>query len=128
LTESRKDIESREDVVRLVDRFYDQVRRDPLLSPVFSHVDWPAHLPVMYSFWSSILLGEGGYQGNPLQKHVGLAIQEAHFERWLALFTSTVRSNFDGPKADEAVDRAQAIASLFRYRLGLSLGPSGEHR
>ncbi|MBL7851486.1 MAG: group III truncated hemoglobin [Cyclobacteriaceae bacterium] len=124
MTATKKDIGSREDVVRLVDGFYDQVRRDPLLSPVFSHVDWPAHLPVMYSFWASILLGEGSYQGNPLQKHIHLAIHEGHFERWLSLFTQTVRSSFDGPKADEAVDRAQAIASLFRHRLGLSLGPS----
>ncbi len=121
MTELKRDIESREDVVRLVDRFYDQVRRDPLLSPVFSHVDWPAHLPVMYSFWASILLGEGSYQGNPFQKHMNLVIREAHFDRWLELFTQTARQYFDGPRADEAVYRAQAIASLFRHRLGLSL-------
>lgn len=117
----KRDIESREDVVRLVDGFYDLVRRDPLLYPVFSHVDWPAHLPVMYAFWSSILLGEGSYQGNPFQKHVNLGIREEHFDQWLKLFTQTVRSAFDGPRADEAVDRAQSIASLFRHRLGLSL-------
>lgn len=120
----KKDIESRDDVVRLVDGFYDQVRRDPLLAPVFSHVDWPAHLPVMYAFWSSILLGEGSYQGNPFQKHVKLAIREEHFDQWLRLFTQAARSDFEGPKADEAVDRAQAIASLFRHRLGLSLNSS----
>jgi hemoglobin len=120
----KKDIESREDVVRLVDGFYNQVRLDPLLSPVFSHIDWPAHLPVMYAFWSSILLGKDGYQGNPFQKHAKLAIREEHFDQWLSLFTQTVRWAFEGPKADEAVDRANAIASLFRHRLGLSLGPS----
>ena len=109
-------------MVRLVDRFYDRVRRDPLLAPVFAHVDWPAHLPVMYSFWASILLGEASYQGNPFQKHQQLPIREPHFDRWLQLFTQTVRTEFDGPKADEAVDRAVSIASMFRHRLGLSLG------
>jgi hemoglobin len=122
LTGEKKDIENREDVVRLVDRFYDRVRRDPLLSPVFSLVDWPAHLPVMYSFWASMLLGDGSYQGNPFQKHVHLAIREQHFDRWLELFTATLHAEFDGPCADEALDRAQSIASLFRHRLGLSVG------
>lgn len=124
MSETKIDIQSREDVVRLVDRFYDRVRRDPLLSPVFSHVDWPAHLPTMYAFWASILLGEASYQGNPFQKHMNLPIREAHFDRWIDLFTQTVRAEFDGVKADEAIDRALSIASLFRHRLGLSLGPA----
>lgn len=109
-------------MVRLVDRFYDRVRRDPLLSPVFGHVDWPVHLPVMYAFWASILLGEASYQGNPFQKHQHLPIREQHFDRWIQLFLETVRTEFNGPKADEAVDRAVSIASVFRHRLGLSLG------
>ena len=117
----KKDIESREDVVRLVDRFYDRVRRDPLLSPVFSHVDWPAHLPLMYSFWASMLLGERTYQGNPFHKHMNLAIKEGHFDQWLELFTQTVHNEFDGPTADEAVNRARSIAALFRHRLGLAI-------
>ncbi|MBL7846756.1 MAG: group III truncated hemoglobin [Cyclobacteriaceae bacterium] len=115
------DIQNREDVQLLVDRFYDQVRRDSLLFPVFAHVDWPAHLPTMYNFWSSILLGDGSYLGNPFQKHIGLAISGEHFDRWLELFTGTVRGNFEGARADEAVARANSIAMLFRHRLGIEL-------
>jgi hemoglobin len=114
-----KDIESREDVVLLVDRFYDRVRRDPLLFPVFAHVDWPAHLPTMYAFWASLLLGEASYQGNPFQKHMSLALSADHFTKWLELFTLTVRQNFAGPRADEAIGRANTIASLFQHRLGI---------
>jgi hemoglobin len=114
-----KDIQSREDVVMLVDRFYDRVRRDPLISPVFAHVDWTAHLPVMYSFWSSLLLGDGSYQGNPFQKHIPLSLTSAHFDRWLELFSQTVKVEFTGVRADEAVERATMIASLFKHRLGL---------
>lgn len=119
MTPSLGDIKNREDVVRLVDRFYDRVRRDPMLSPVFAHVDWPAHLPTMYAFWASLLLGEATYQGNPFQKHQGLSLTGAHFERWLLHFGQTVRQEFSGPKADEAVERANAIAALFKHRLGL---------
>lgn len=75
----------------------------------------------MYNFWSSILLGDGSYLGNPFQKHVGLTISAAHFDRWLELFTGTVRGNFEGARADEAVTRANSIAMLFRHRLGIEL-------
>jgi hemoglobin len=116
---TRRDINTREDVVRMVDLFYDKVRQDELLSPVFSHLDWPKHMPVMYSFWSSILLGDQSYQGNPFQKHIGLPIESIHFDRWLGLFTATVRECAEGPVADEAVNRATTIAALFRHKLGL---------
>lgn len=108
-------------MVRLVDRFYDRVRLDPMLSPVFAHVDWPIHLPVMYAFWSSLLLGEASYQGNPFQKHLTLRLTVEHFDRWLELFSLTTRQEFAGPRADEAVQRAHTIASLFKHKLGLPL-------
>ncbi len=119
LNPSKTDILNREDVAKLVDMFYEQVRQDSLLSPVFSHVDWPAHLPTMYNFWSSLLLGDNSYRGNPFQKHMNLPIAGEHFDRWLLLFSKTVKENFEGQKATEALERAHAIASLFRHRLGL---------
>lgn len=114
------DILDRDDIVRLVNRFYDRVRQDALLAPIFSHVDWPAHLPTMYEFWASLLLGEGTYRGNPLQKHLVLDIRREHFEQWLKLFGDTLEAEFRGPKADEALDRARNIASLFQHRMGLT--------
>jgi len=113
------DILDQDDIVRLVNRFYDRVRQDALLAPIFSHVDWPAHLPTMYEFWASLLLGEGTYRGDPLQKHLALTVREEHFERWLKHFSDTIEAEFDGPKADEARDVAHNIASLFRHRMGL---------
>jgi hemoglobin len=117
-----KDIGTRENVELLVNEFYEQVQKDPLLAPVFGHVDWPHHLPIMYNFWSSMLLGDQTYQGNPFHKHVGLAIRAEHFDRWLQLFTRTVDENFSGAKADEAKSRAQSIAGIFQYKLGLLSG------
>ncbi|MBL7863521.1 MAG: group III truncated hemoglobin [Cyclobacteriaceae bacterium] len=114
------DITRREDIVFLVDTFYDKVIADDLLSPVFAHVDWPAHMPTMYSFWASLLLAEQSYRGNPYQKHVSLPITARHFRRWLKLFSQTVNQHFEGPKASEAIERAKAIASLFQHRMGLN--------
>ncbi len=116
------DIQTPEDVKTLVDAFYDKVKRDELLAPVFNetaHVDWEAHLPKMYRFWESLLFGAGSYEGAPFPKHAVLPIQQAHFERWLALFVETVKENFLGPKSEEAKERAVCIADTFARRMGV---------
>jgi len=117
--EAEHDIQSREDIQTLVDSFYAKVFVDPLLAPVFASVNWPHHKPIMYNFWSSILLGDQSYQGNPFQKHIPLVIDQNHFSRWLELFTQTVDENFEGEKANEAKQRAYSIAGIFQSRLGL---------
>ncbi|GAA4054663.1 group III truncated hemoglobin [Hymenobacter glaciei] len=117
---SRPDITTEADVQLLVDTFYTKVNHDALLDPVFNgfaHVDWPRHLPVMYDFWSSLLLGTTRYHGRPFPKHLPLPIAAAHFQRWLALFEATVNELFNGPKSEEAKVRAQSIATLFEHRL-----------
>lgn len=113
------DILTRKEVEVLVNRFYDRVKKDELLAPVFAHVDWPHHLPVMYNFWSSVLLGDMSYNGSPMSKHMGLAITTEHFSQWLKLFVETVDAEFKGPVADEAKNRAHNIANLFQYKMGL---------
>ena len=114
-----QDIHSREEIKHLVDSFYKKVKEDTLLAPVFAHVDWPHHLPIMYNFWSSILLGDMSYNGSPLSKHMGLNITSEHFTRWLELFMETVNTEFKGPVAEEAKSRAQTIANLFQHKMGL---------
>ncbi|WP_139922841.1 group III truncated hemoglobin [Hymenobacter sp. DG01] len=114
------DIESETDIRLLVDTFYEQVNHDPLLDPVFNQVarvEWPRHLPIMYDFWSSILLGSARYHGRPFPKHLPLPIDATHFQRWLELFEATVDTLFTGPKAEEAKVRALNIATMFEYRL-----------
>lgn len=115
----KNDISNRQDIQTLVNNFYEKVQADELLAPVFSHVNWPHHLPIMYDFWSSMLLGDQSYRGNPFQKHLSLPIQPRHFERWLELFRQTVKENFSGEKADEVVLRAESIAGIFQHRMGL---------
>lgn len=115
----KKEIQSRAEIQLLVDSFYHKVNADELLGPAFAHVDWPHHLPIMYNFWSSVLLGEMSYSGNPLAKHMNLAIGKEHFSRWLELFTATVDEHFEGYNATEAKNRAHTVAQLFQYKMGL---------
>jgi hemoglobin len=114
-----KDIETRYDVELFVNRFYDKVKTDDLLGPVFKNLNWPHHLPVMYNFWSSLLLGDQTYSGNPLQKHLPLSIDAQHFQQWLKLFTQTLDENFSGEKTAEAKQRAQSIAYIFQLKMGI---------
>ncbi len=115
----RNDILARVDIELLVNQFYDKVKHDALLAPVFRHVDWPHHLPIMYNFWSSMLLGDQSYVGNPFQKHIQLAIDATHFNRWIELFTETVDDHFTGFKAEEVKSRARNIAGVFQHKMGL---------
>lgn len=120
MTHSLPDIQAEADIKLLVDTFYSKVHQDELLDPVFNgfaHVDWLRHLPIMYDFWSSILLGTSRYHGRPFPKHMPLPINATHFQRWLELFEATVDELFAGPKAEEAKVRALNIATMFEYRL-----------
>lgn len=118
---SLPDITTEADVKTLVDAFYDKVNQDELLSPIFNgfaRVNWAAHMPQMYTFWSSILLGTANYHGRPFPKHIPLPIDGTHFQRWLQLFFATLDEHFAGPVADEARLRARNLATLFETRLG----------
>ncbi len=116
------DITTEDDVRTMVDTFYDKVNKDELLSPVFNDfaaVDWSRHLPVMYAFWNSLILGIPGYRGAPFPKHIELPISREHFERWLHLFRENIDEHFAGANADLAKLRAENIAQVFQYKMGL---------
>ncbi|MGN6303369.1 MAG: group III truncated hemoglobin, partial [Mesorhizobium sp.] len=68
--------------------FYDKIRADELLGPIFNGAiadeEWPHHLAKMCDFWSATLLRTSRYQGRPLPPHLALpGIGEEHFRRWL---------------------------------------------
>ncbi len=115
------DLENEADIRWMVDAFYEQIRQDALLGPVFDEKvgDWGRHLPTMYAFWNRLLLGKEGYDGNPWLKHAQIPLEKAHFNRWLELFTQTVETRFSGPRATQAVGVAKSIAHSFQARMGI---------
>lgn len=120
----KQDITSRDDIKQLIDRFYDKVVKNKTLGYIFndiSKVNWEQHLPVMYAFWSSLLLNEQSYAGNPMLKHLALnkitPLTETEFSAWLGLFNETVDALFEGPVANEAKSRAEQIARLMEYKI-----------
>lgn len=115
------DIRSLDDIKVFVDAFYNKIRKDDLLGPVFAlritEEDWPQHLEKMYGFWNTVLFFQKDYRANPFAKHIGLPVQNAHFRRWISLFQQTIDENFAGSKAEETKRRAKNIAMIFSARL-----------
>jgi hemoglobin len=112
------------DIRRLLDVFYDRVRRDPLLGPVFARAvgttdaDWAAHLARLADFWSSLMLRSGRYRGDPFSTHLRLPdLEPAMFDRWLALFGESCAELFEPDVADGFSERAQRIARSLRMGL-----------
>jgi hemoglobin len=113
-------------IEQLVRTFYARARDDALLGPVFAARirDWEPHLQQIMAFWSNVMLKSGRYRGTPLQAHLGLPIDEAHFARWLALFEQTARELCPPPAADAFVGKAQMIAKSLAFGIASVRGDS----
>jgi hemoglobin len=118
------DIQTRNDIETLINAFYAKVRVNRVIGHIFNDiakVNWDTHLPTMYSFWSSILLGEQTYSGNPMIKHIALSkiasMTATEFSEWIRLFHETVDELFKGEKAMEAKSRASNIARLMLHKI-----------
>lgn len=116
----KQDIFTIEDVKLLVNRFYDKIKTDELLGPIFNERiqdRWPEHLDKMYRFWQTVLLGEHTYYGSPFPPHAQLPIGHEHFLKWMELFTAIVDELFMGEKAAEAKWRATKMKELFEMKI-----------
>ncbi|RYC69003.1 MULTISPECIES: group III truncated hemoglobin [Spirosoma] len=121
---TQQTLDSPEAVRLLVDSFYEKVQADPLIGPVFTdvaQVDWASHLPKMYAFWESIILGNGAYDGHPFRPHLIVnqkhPLRVEHFERWLTLFSATLTEQFTGETAELVRQRATQIALVWSQKL-----------
>lgn len=117
-----------EDMIRnVVHGFYDKIRNDDLLGPIFERAivpeAWPRHLAKMCDFWSATLLRSGRYDGRPLPPHLAIPeLREEHFRRWLTLFHATVRRHCPPEVGRLFIDRALRIAHSFRLAVAFSRG------
>jgi hemoglobin len=114
------DIQHLTDVEILVNTFYDRIRKDELLGPIFNERlehRWDEHIEKLVRFWQTILLGEHTYHGYPFHPHATMPISETHFSHWINLFHSTVNDLFQGPVAEEAKNRGKLMAGIFQHKL-----------
>lgn len=119
-----KEITTRDDIELLVDEFYKKVVEDTHIGSFFTDVvvlDFTVHIPIMYDFWETTLLGVPNYKGNPMVKHIDLhrkkELNATHFKRWLDLWEETVKENFKGTIAENAIVKANQIAALMKFKV-----------
>lgn len=125
------DLTSRADIELLVNTFYHRVQKDDLIGIIFTDVakvNWEHHLPKMYDFWETILFGQKGFKGNPMEVHFKLnqihPLLPEHFDRWKSIFNETIDEHFEGEFAVLAKQKAQSIADLMLFKMSTTEKPS----
>jgi hemoglobin len=110
-------------IAGLVDKFYEKVRDDQLLAPIFADAigsNWKPHLDKMKAFWSSVLLASGTYKGNPMIAHLQLPrLTQRHFERWLQLWEETAAGLCSETVASLLIQKAEMIGERLLYTISL---------
>ncbi len=124
MTISKRDIENRADLERLLDVFYNKVFKDDLISHFFTEVvplNLETHIPVIADFWESVLLDGRGYRKNVMEIHLSISekskIDKEHLDRWVKIFSETVDDLFEGTKASLAIQRAASIAVMMNIKI-----------
>ena len=121
---------TKENLNKLVIKFYTKVLKDDLIGPIFISVlgddlksdTWKAHIQLLTDFWASVALGDFTYTGNPFAPHVKLRDQLSikAFERWLKLFFETLNSIYEPQIAEQFLARSKNIAGNFIRNLNIS--------
>lgn len=119
----KKDICNRDDLMNLVETFYEKLLADNTINYFFTDIakiDLQHHLPVLVDFWDSILFQSDTYHKNAMQPHISLhqqsPLQKHHFETWLNYFKTTVDELFNGANAFIIKERATSIATVMQIK------------
>lgn len=116
-----KTLQNRNDISSLVHAFYEKIRKNELLGPIFhKHIaenEWTAHLEKLTDFWETNLFGIAKFKGNPTAKHIKVdqlhsyKIEPIHFGVWLQLWFETIDQRFEGELANKAKDSARKMGT-----------------
>ena len=116
-----REILNRNDVSELVHAFYDKIRLDEILGPIFnshlSNEQWPSHLEKLTDFWETNLFGIPKFKGNPPRVHAEVdqnldyGITQEHFAHWMRIWFKTIDEKFEGRIADRAKNAARKMST-----------------
>ncbi len=120
----KKDILNKKDIEKLVNLFYEKVKKDTIIGHFFNDdikVNWDKHLQVMYNFWENVVFYTGSYNGNPMQKHFDIhakhPLSMRDFNQWTTLFNESVDELFEGEKAEMIKQKALNIATVMKIKI-----------
>jgi hemoglobin len=119
-----QDIQNQDDLLLLVDKFYQKLLSDNSISYIFTDVvkiKLEEHLPILVTFWSQAILGTGGYTKNLTQIHLDVNMKEhltpELFTIWLNHFYTTVDENFKGVKSEQIKTQALSISTIMQIKI-----------
>lgn len=119
-----KDIETRDDLEKLMWEFYSRLLKDPSINYIFTDVakiNLESHIPHLTDFWQLSIFHTGNYKKNVMKIHLDLNEKEMftpeHFETWLGNFEASVNDMFEGANAEKIKTRAHSIATVMKIKL-----------
>ncbi len=117
----KRDIRDRQDILLVLDFFYDKLLKDPLMSPFFTSINLEQHLDILCDFWENALFQAGKYNGDMLGIHMEVnsvrKIEHQHFDQWLEHFKSSVTALHEGEVASLALNKARTLATIIRAKI-----------
>ncbi|GAA0719515.1 truncated hemoglobin Ctb [Aquimarina litoralis] len=127
-TSAKKDIETRNDIYLIVSCFYEKVKTEKTLGPIFNTIikNWDEHINTLTDFWETNLLCVSKYKGNPIKKHkiVNTAFNSSitvyHFGIWLQIWFQTIDALYSGEKAETAKRRARKMSTHLLIKMHAS--------
>lgn len=118
------DIQNKDDIAILINKFYLHATVDPILRPTFERFidleSWDSHVVKIIDFWSMVIFRNNDYSGNVFAKHIPMNLTKTQIDTWVKLFTSTVDELFFGPYANEAKSKAMMMGVMFTSKISQS--------
>ncbi|MEN9336709.1 MAG: hypothetical protein RLZZ500_1696 [Bacteroidota bacterium] len=120
------DLQTQEDIYRIVSEFYKKLFADERISSIFTevipvHEKLEEHLQILVKFWSQSLLGTGGYFNNLTQIHLDVdtlsALTKNHFDIWLEHFEAAINENFEGFNCERMKNMAHNLSTIMQIKI-----------
>ena len=120
-----KDIQTREDIILIMRKFYDKLLTDDSISHFFTkttdvsnHLE--EHFEILADFWEQALFFKGGYKNNMFQKHLDVhkksPFQQEHYKTWLKHLHTTIDESFEGENTEQMKTQSLSIATVLQIK------------
>lgn len=120
-----RDIETREDIILIMRKFYDKLLADDSISFFFTKITntdkhLEEHFEILATFWEQALFLKGGYHNNMFQKHKEVhekaAFTKEHFDTWLKHLYASLDDYFAGEKVEQMKTQALNMATVLQIK------------
>lgn len=120
-----KDIETREDLLLIMEKFYNKLLVDDTIKHFFTETTTvsqhlPEHFETLATFWEQALFLRGGYFKNMIEIHKKVHNQSPfsgeHYKTWLKHLFTTLDEYFSGPKAEQMKTMSQSMATVMQIK------------